>query len=275
MNILILDMHNICYGSQYGLLPMPVEPFGEVNAIFGGLRTIKNIAKNINLKWDYVYACFDTNVSHRKALSSVYKSNRKGDEVFAKQMGYLQKIMGSLGFTTAVFPGFEADDTIAKICRDNPADMKVVVSNDKDLYQLLDAPNVWLYRKVKNGYKYTAYSDFKKQYEIEPKDWIRVKAIAGCESDVVVGVEDIGEKRALDYIKGTLRKRYKDLIEQELPRIDENLKLVTLPFPELVMPAIPKEPFKFNPEAFDKLIQHFNFNSFSTFEWRLVWMRSI
>lgn len=254
---------------------MTVEPFGEVNAIFGGLRTIKNIAKNLGRKWDVIYACFDTNVSHRKAFSPEYKSNRKADTAFKQQMIYLQKIMNSLGFISIAFPGFEADDTIAQIVRNNPDDFKYVVSNDKDLYQLLDDKSLTLYRRSKNTYVHYIYDDFVADYGIEPKEWVRVKAIAGCPTDVVIGVDGIAETRALSFIKGTLAANHKAKIDKATELIEHNLRLVALPFNEIAMPEIPKELFHFNTKSFAKLIEHFHFNTFSIVEWELAWKNGI
>lgn len=283
-NILILDMHNICYRAQYGLPPLFKEPFGNITAIFGGLLTLKKIAKNVNLNWDYVFACFDSAYSYRRQVYPKYKSNRHEvpinanvdekqleKQLFNKQMEYFYKILDSLGFTCLKENGFEADDLIAKIVLQNKEDYKLIVSNDEDLYQLLNH-NVVLYKNSKSIYIRYSRDHFIKDYEIDPQEWRLVKAIAGCTSDTIKGVPSIGEKRALAYIKKMGSEKHCKLIKEYEDVVNRNYELVQIPYNGTELKTkIPNNLFKFNMEVFKKLCDIMDFKSFSLFEWESIW----
>jgi DNA polymerase I len=277
-SILILDMHNICFASQYAKPPIIVEPFGLITAIFFGLRDITLAAKQINKKWDYVYACFDSPViSLRRNIYPNYKNRDNTPEKeqikkdFNLQMNYLFPVMRSMGFCSLKFEGFEADDIIAQICKSFPEDEKVVISNDQDLNQLLVDSNVTIRKKKARDYINYTKEHFLLDYNIDPVDWVKVKAIAGCYTDTIEGVASIGEKRAISYIRRELHPKYKNLIEQSEALIEFNLSLVKLPFDGT--PEIPKQPFVFNIQKYHKICEIFRISNFSTIEWSETWIQ--
>ncbi len=124
-------------------------------------------------------------------------------------------------------PGYEADDLIAQACQQLPEeDQIVIVSNDQDLYQLL-SDRVSIFKK---GDYYRA-DHFWNDYDIEPAMWPRIKAVAGCSSDNIKGVRRIGVATAVKYVKGVLNQGVcSEKIAESQNLIDENLKLVELPF---------------------------------------------
>jgi len=138
-------------------------------------------------------------------------------------------ILPALGFPNVfLMDGFEADDIIAATvgidvgeageCRGKPLvsckgfplssgweeDQRfVIVSADEDLWQLLGrAGRVSVYNpttKVEYG-----YAEFCSQWGIVPVQWSIVKALAGCDSDNIDGVDGVGNKTAVKYLKGEL-----------------------------------------------------------------------
>lgn len=276
-NILILDMHNICYGSKFGLQEMIVEPFGDIAAIYGGLRSITKVSQDLKIPWDFVYACFDSAKSYRKEIYPSYKNNRdKADgekEKFKTQMSYLYTTLNSLGFVSLLFDGFEADDIIAQVCLENADAYKVIVSNDQDLNQLLNKNTIIYKRRGKTYGKYTE-SDFTTEYRITPNKWVIVKAIAGCRTDTIEGVEKIGETRAIAFIKNELPAKYILKIKENLPMVKANLPLVTLPFSKAHMPIIQKKEFQFSREKMKKVFEIFKFKSnIELMEWSETWTK--
>lgn len=271
-------MHNICYAAKFIVPYLSVEPFGEISAVYGGLKIINKISRELQKPWDYAYACFDTKVSYRRNLYPSYKSNRtstpeKEAEKYQidTQMAYMYKVMSSLGFTVLRQDGFEADDFAALICNTHPEANKYIVSNDQDLLQLL-SPNTFIYKKSGKVAELVTLESFQNKYGIPPSEWNRVKAMAGCTTDTIKGIDTIGEKRAIDYIKNTVAKKYKDKIEESQDIIDLNLKLVTLPFThEVELPYIPVKDFNFNFENLKRVIEMFKFN-FSLASWGESWI---
>jgi DNA polymerase-1 len=210
---------------------------------YGFLRDITLLMEQNNT--DKVVFCFDTSTSHRKKDYPNYKYRRLLDfqklgerEKAAKlEMSRQIRELCDLDLPEAGFrnvfscKGYEADDIIASVVRESlpPGDEAIIVSSDKDLYQLLD-DNVMMWQLHKK--QMLTRAGFVKQWGIEPGQWPLVKAIAGCETDDIEGVVGVAEKLAARYVAGELSETsaaFKNIrIHKGLWRA--NLPLVTLPY---------------------------------------------
>jgi DNA polymerase I len=127
--------------------------------------------------------------------------------------------------------GLEADDIIARICKDNPNCEIFIVSNDEDLYQLLTNTVCILNAKTN---KYFTKHDFIKKYGIQPNDWKKIKSVAGCVSDEIPGIPGVGETTVINYLLGDLPSTYKTYQKIKSKEYNSlilrNKKLVCLPF---------------------------------------------
>lgn len=185
----------------------------------------------------------DSLKSKRKKIYPVYKEHRAAHNKTPEQqeldkISYPQfeqvidYVLPQIGFRN-IFKarGYEADDIIAKICKEYQKQEIIIVSRDGDLYQLLEKTTCMLFPQNNT---YFSKQNFKRKYKINPKQWKKVKTLAGCNTDGVAGIEGIGEKRAIQYIKGELPKNYKafkNIESKEGKTIAKrNKKLVVLPF---------------------------------------------
>ena len=103
------------------------------------------------------------------------------------------------------------------------------MSSDNDLLQLISF-RISVFGPT-NGRRKTLQW-FSKTYGISPCQWADVKAIAGCASDNVRGIEGVGEKSAIAFLTGRMNpetKRYKAIIAGG-NRWKRNLSLVQLPY---------------------------------------------
>jgi hypothetical protein len=127
--------------------------------------------------------------------------------------------------------GLEADDLISLILDHEikKTENAVIVSADKDLYQLL-TDYVHIFNPITN---YTlSEGGFRKLYGLGPDMWPMVKAIAGCSSDEIPGIEGIGEKTAILYCSGKLPPGKKlTTIIKEKKTWEGFLRLTQLPYP--------------------------------------------
>ena len=87
----------------------------------------------------------------------------------------------------------EADDIIAYLCRYSSLkdEQKIIVSSDKDFYQLLDQKTI-LYRPVQK--KLLTQKDILEEHGIHPNNFALARAITGDKSDNLDGVPGIGLK---------------------------------------------------------------------------------
>jgi len=211
----------------------------KVGTIFGFLRQILKLSEQFRTK-DFIF-CWDSKQSYRKLISEDYKANRRKGlsegEIEDFEIAYSQfdelrdKVLPYMGFKNIFHQtGYEADDLIAWIVMRFP-DATVIVSGDHDLFQLL----------VNNKFCPVAMYNFKvlndetrfteDWFGLKPKDWIKVKAIAGCATDNVIGVVGVGELTAAKYLAGILKSGKKvAAIEGAEDLIAFNHRLVGLPF---------------------------------------------
>ena len=87
----------------------------------------------------------------------------------------------------------EADDVISYVCRHSSLrdEQKVIVSSDKDFYQLLDQKTI-LYRPVQK--KLLTRDTVLEEHGIHPNNFALARAIVGDKSDNLDGVPGIGLK---------------------------------------------------------------------------------
>jgi len=222
---------------------------------------------------DIIVFALDSRKSKRLRLYPEYKEQRHTnkteqdkllvlDKTIYKQFNTITKhVIPKLGYRNNFqVRGLEADDIIASICKTHRQDEIIIVSNDGDLYQLLtDKISMFLTR---NNVYFTK-ADFIRRYHILPKEWKYVKAIAGCTSDNVKGIQGVGETRAISYLKGELPthyKSYQNIICKDGKRIiKRNKKLVWLPFKGT--PEFTIKPNRVTKEKIKRIAKEFNMRS--------------
>jgi DNA polymerase-1 len=189
---------------------------------------------------------FEKGVPIRKAIHPTYKRrpvtpgpkwgdhdhNNFKDEA-REQIALLRDVtLPMIGFQNVFWAtGYEADDVIASVCQHLPkGDEAVIVSTDRDFYQLL-SPRVSIWEPKKT--RLFTHTNLTKELHIAPAQWVDIKAMAGCVSDNVPGVNGIGERLALKYVRGLMdpkTKKYQHIKNSE-EAIEFSRKLVRLPYP--------------------------------------------
>lgn len=238
--VLLIDSNAVCHKVKHTLGDLTYET-SRVGVMFGYLMQMLYLAKTYETH--RLVHVWDSTKSHRVKFYPEYKEKRRttksektAEEKEEDALAYAQfdqlfeEVLPEIGFRNNYkSDGFEGDDLVASIIDNNPDDF-LIVSGDEDMYQCL-CQGVSIVRK--KGL-YTA-ADFTAEYGIPPRRWVEVKAIAGCKSDEVAGINGVGETTAIKYLLGELKpgsKKYMDIISQEGKAIiKRNLHLVTLPYP--------------------------------------------
>lgn len=218
---------------------------GEATGIAYGVLRDLAIWSNKLSSGDFVF-CLDGGRPKRMDDYPTYKGTRNKRRASPEEMAIYKslneqanelafKILPDLGYHKSIFlhQGYEADDLIASVINNNsgPDVSFTIISSDKDLYQLL-AEDVCIFKPMTKEI-YTQL-DFFQEWGIKPSRWAKVKAIAGCETDDIVGVSGVGEKTAAKYLRGELpvhHKTHAAISEQSQEQFQQNLILTRLPYP--------------------------------------------
>jgi 5'-3' exonuclease len=219
----------------------------------GVLRSIKNITKLFCPKLFVVVWEQGGPSPRRKSIYPEYKANRaktskevlkegfKTDREFllhdeetkTKQLLFLIKALSNLPILQIYIPETEGDDIVGFLAKrefaQDPSD-KIIVSNDKDFYQLLDDPKVKIYD---TGKKILVTKETVEQNTgITPRNFALAKACCGDISDNIDGVPGIKFK--------TLSKRFPDFLDSNK---DLTIKEV-LDHAKVQLEQNPKKPLK-------------------------------
>ena len=205
------------------------QPIGGIK---GSLKILQKLCREI--KPTRIYICWDgrEGSSKRRKTNSKYKECRKpirlnrnvrvlSDEEELKnkiwQQLRLAEYMNSMPISQIMVDYTEADDVIAALCGFHKNDHKVIVSSDKDFFQLLDETTI-LYRPVQK--EVLNKKNIIEKFGIHPRNFALARAICGDRSDNLEGVKGAGLK--------TVAKRFSFLSEdrdytlQDLKNVCDN-----------------------------------------------------
>ncbi len=165
-------------------------------------------------KPDYIAAVFDTaEPTFRHDSFADYKANREEmPEDLAQQLPYIEKVCEAFNIPILKRPGFEADDIIGTLAKECAAKKlkAVIVSNDKDLCQLVTDPYVVCMRQNSQNIRRKVpvppieWCDeewVEKKFELPPNKIIDYLGLMGDSIDNIPGAPGIGAKGALKLIK--------------------------------------------------------------------------
>jgi len=223
MKLMILDGNSIVNRTFYGIRMLNAPDGTPTNGIYGFLTVLRKLIDEE--KPQAVCVAFDLKApTFRHQQFEGYKAQRKAmPEELAIQIPILKEVLDALGIKRLELEGFEADDligTVSRICSASGWEC-VIVTGDKDSFQLItDTTHV---RHIKSRLGKTETTDytpevFFEEYGFEPKKIIDLKALMGDASDNIPGVKGIGEKTAMELIRGygTVERIYAELPALEI-----------------------------------------------------------
>ncbi len=250
---LLLDANYLMNRAFYAMggLKHGGEPTGALYGFFRDLAILENLFVP-----DCCIFAFDAGYEYRLEIFPDYKKSRRTPKVpYTEDEKKLKAELSQQiqNLRTAYLPrcgyrnvlaqrGFEADDIIAAAARAlPPGDEGVIVSSDADMWQLV-TDDVWCYNPATR--KATTHETFLRDWGLPPAMWPNVKALAGCDTDDVPGIDGVGEKTAAQWYRRELKdgSARRVAIEAGLEIHNRNIKLVRLPAPGL-------EPLEFRPDT--------------------------
>ncbi|MDR2709181.1 MAG: DNA polymerase I [Elusimicrobiota bacterium] len=196
----VIDGNAYIHRAFHALPPLMTSSHQQVNAVFGFIKLLLKIKKKFNP--DYLAVCFDYPAKNfRHEISPDYKATRKElDESLISQMPIARHAVGALNIKEVEMQGFEADDLIASIAKNNESRniQTIIVTGDKDILQIVKDGEVVVYNESKDIF--FDEKEVEQKYGVKPDKLLDVFSLMGDVSDNVKGIKGIGPKTAVKLI---------------------------------------------------------------------------
>ncbi|MFN6963734.1 MAG: DNA polymerase I [Pyrinomonadaceae bacterium] len=203
---------------------------------------------------EYIAAVFDTAApTFRHESYADYKANRvEMPDELAAQIPYIVRVCEVFDIPILKLDGYEADDIIGTLAQkvEKQGMQAVIVSNDKDLCQLVKDPGIIVMRQNSQNIKrkvpvppieWCDEAWVKNKFGVEPKQIIDLLGLMGDAIDNIPGAPGIGEKGALKIIQeyGSAEeamrnaekishKTYRESLQNNQDIIRQSLELATV-----------------------------------------------
>ncbi|KRK40015.1 DNA polymerase I [Loigolactobacillus bifermentans] len=232
-HLLLVDGNSVAFRAFFALhsqLNRFVNHDGlHTNAIYA-FNTMLDVVLD-QFKPTHALVAFDAGkTTFRTEKFADYKGQRdKTPTELSEQLPHLRELLVGYGIKSYELKNYEADDIIGTMARQaEAAGFKVdIVTGDRDLTQLAtDQVTVNVTVKGVNTLEaYTPAHVFEK-YELEPKQIIDMKGLAGDTSDNYPGVTKVGEKTAIKLLKqfGSVEGIYDNLDSLKASKMKEHLQ---------------------------------------------------
>lgn len=213
-NLVLIDGNSLLNRAFYATKHLTTKSGTPTNAVFGFTKLLLKIIGDI--KPDRLIVTFDLKgPTFRHKMYDGYKASRKPmPDDLAVQLDILKSLLRSMRVAMCEKTGYEADDLIGTLSHKFPDAKSIVITGDRDSYQLIDdQTDVYLTKTGVSDLLKLNKSNFKSVIGYEPCQVIDMKALMGDSSDNIPGVAGIGEKTALALISqfGDLDNVYANL----------------------------------------------------------------
>ncbi len=228
-SLLLLDGNSLTYRAFFALPTDMATASGQVtNAVFGFTSMLINLLRDHPA--DGVVVAFDRpEPTFRHEAEPSYKAQREAaPDILRQQMGLVREVLAALGATTFELAGWEADDIIATLATraDERGDDVLIVTGDRDVYQLVHDPHVKVLYNRRGVSDYALYDEagIVERTGVTSAQYPEYAALRGDPSDNLPGVPGVGEKTAAKLITtyGGLDGIFAHLDEQT-PKLRSNL----------------------------------------------------
>ncbi len=228
--LVLVDGHSILNRAFYGVPDLTNAAGLHTNAIYGFLNILFKILDEESP--DYLTVAFDVKApTFRHEMFQEYKGTRKPmPEELREQVPVMKEVLQAMGIRIIEQAGYEADDILGTLAKRAEAEGIEVslVSGDRDLLQIATDKIKIRIPKTKGGKTeiedYYA-ADVEAKYQVNPIQFIDLKALMGDTADNIPGVPKVGEKTATDLMVqfGSLDGIYEHIDEVTKKSIKESL----------------------------------------------------
>ena len=227
--LLVIDALNM-YFRAYIVDPSLSTNGQPIGGLKGFLKILQKLVRE--MKPDEVVICWDGagGSRRRKSKNKNYKEGRtpirlnrdirtlsESEEQENKmwQQQRLIEYLNEMPVIQLMLEAVEADDIISYVVQDSNYKgwQKIIVSSDKDFFQLCDEETV-IYRPIQK--KFVNRNNILEEYKIHPTNFALARAMVGDRSDNLEGVRGVG--------LASVAKRFEFLVEDKSFLVDDIMK---------------------------------------------------
>jgi len=222
--IYLIDGSSYIYRAYHAVRHLSTTQGLPTNATFGFSNMLLKLLSD--RKPEHMAMAFDAKgPTFRHKIYEAYKANRPPmPEDLAVQIPYIKKVVEGMNIASLELAGYEADDIIGTLARavQEKGFHVIMVTGDKDFKQLV-SPGISIWDPMKD--RTIDYAGLKKDFGLEPSQWVDVMGLSGDTSDNIPGVPGIGEKTAISLIKtfGSVEGIFENLDKVTRKKLRENL----------------------------------------------------
>jgi DNA polymerase-1 len=240
--LVLVDGNAMAYRAFYAVRELSTSDGRHTNAVFGFIRAMGQVRKVTELShWMVV---FDGGIpAERRELLPGYKAQRPPmPDPMREQMPRIQEFLDRAGITWLREDGQEADDIVAILARQaarQDSDV-VIVSSDKDFFQLLDDRIMML--RPPDMSRLMDAAGVEKKIGVWPTQVVEWLSLVGDSSDNIPGVPGVGAKTAAKLlgqfgslsamwadIESVKSERIRNALQTTREEVDRNIALIRLP----------------------------------------------
>ena len=216
--LFLIDGSYFLYRSYFALPPLHTPDGKPTHATYAFCRTLNKIIKEydpqqIAIVWD------SKGPTQRKKEYEAYKATRPEppSDLFIQKEDII-KFIELINMCSVAKTGYEADDLIASLAKENKDKQTVIISADKDMSQLLTDKNILIIDPFKD--RIIDAQELKQEKGFDPEKVPFYFSLLGDSSDNIPGVKGVGKKTALDLVTqfDSLDDLYKNLGKIEKKR---------------------------------------------------------
>ncbi|CAM5275456.1 hypothetical protein BOQ63_000820 (plasmid) [Streptomyces viridifaciens] len=195
--LLLVDGHNLLWTAAMGSPASISSRDGErdLTGVFMFLALLRKAVRENVPQVPEVLVVFDGEAGSagRKALDPGYKANRSEQTPLPiKSLPDVKRGLDVISVPWIEIDEHEADDVIASATRCAEARHCVILSRDRDYYQLLDERVHVLNTSRAAGQRIISPEEIVQRFRVEPRQWCDRAALVGDASDNIPGVRGVG-----------------------------------------------------------------------------------
>jgi 5'-3' exonuclease len=202
---MLVDGSSLIFRAYYGVPQTVRAPDGRpVNAVRGFLDNLARLLTERRPRRLAVASDEDWRPPWRVELIPSYKAHRTAEPVppgLIPQLPVITAVLAAVGVDFVGLQDYEAEDVIATWTARAAGGKVEIVSGDRDLFALVQGPNVKVLYPEKGGLAEVDEAEVQRRYGVPGRLYADFAVLRGDPSDGLTGMAGVGPKKAAELVQ--------------------------------------------------------------------------